>query len=117
MVNLRRWRFFWFSFQFISAHWIMSALIVLACLPPSLLEAGPTLCPKRLITGEPCLGCGMTRAVNQTLHGDFEDAYSHNKLVVLVFPLLLALAAMQIVRSLRHVFHFKKKQKAVSSFL
>ena len=57
--------------------------------PLSSLESYPSLCLFKNIAGIDCIGCGMTRAVSSLLHGDAEKAYRYNRLVVIVFPLLL----------------------------
>lgn len=52
---------------------------------------GGRLCVFRLVTGYPCPGCGMTRAVAAVLHGDFSGAFAAHPLWVLlpVFAFLL----------------------------
>lgn len=66
--------------------------LVLIAMPTSWLEVGrPSFCLIKALTGRPCPGCGMTRAVSSVLHGDFKKAWRYNKLVVPVFPLLFYL--------------------------
>lgn len=57
-------------------------------LPVGLLDDGPVLCPIRLLGGDWCWGCGITRACWHLLHGDLAGAFAQNRLVILVFPLL-----------------------------
>lgn len=46
---------------------------------------GPILpCIFNLVTGYKCPGCGMTRAINSLMHGDFISAYDYNKLILLI---------------------------------
>lgn len=61
---------------------------VFLCVPTSWFEGGPTFCLFRRILGRPCPGCGMTRALSCVLHGDLQRAFTYNRLVVVVFPLL-----------------------------
>lgn len=42
------------------------------------------LCPLHTLTGIPCPTCGMTRATNALLHGDFAGALKWNPLLTLV---------------------------------
>lgn len=44
------------------------------------------LCIFKLITGNECWNCGMTRAFLCTLHFDLESAYQFNNKVIIVFP-------------------------------
>lgn len=41
---------------------------------------------------------GITRALNHLLHGDVRAAWGFNRLVVVVFPLILGLIAVNAVR-------------------
>lgn len=56
--------------------------------PTSWFESRRPICVIRTLFGVPCPGCGMTRALSCVLHGHFKRAFQHNKLVVIVFPLL-----------------------------
>lgn len=44
----------------------------------------PFFCPFKAITGIPCPGCGMTRAVLSVARGDFDAAYHDNPFVFLL---------------------------------
>lgn len=48
-----------------------------------------TICPFKVITGIPCPGCGMTRALAAAMRGQFERAFDFHPLFPLV-PVLLA---------------------------
>lgn len=48
-----------------------------------------TGCPIKFMTGIPCPGCGMTRAVTSCLHGDFAGAFHFHPLYPIA-PLLVA---------------------------
>lgn len=57
-------------------------------LPSRWLERGPSLCLVRRVTGRPCPGCGMLRALSYLAHGDPRRAWQYNRLVIVVAPLL-----------------------------
>jgi hypothetical protein len=46
-------------------------------------------CLFRTITGLTCPGCGVTRALHQILHGNFEAAFILNPLFLVSIPFLL----------------------------
>lgn len=58
-------------------------------IPTAWIERGRPVCLIRAVTGRPCPGCGMTRAISSAAHLRFRGALRHNKLVVLVLPLLV----------------------------
>jgi len=58
-------------------------------IPVNKLNGLHTICLFKNITGHECYGCGITRAVLSVLHFDFYTAFCYNKLVVIVFPLLV----------------------------
>jgi hypothetical protein len=62
--------------------------LVLLVIPTTWLERAPSACLIRRITGRPCPGCGMTRALSSVAHGHFKQGYQHNKRVIIVAPLL-----------------------------
>jgi hypothetical protein len=78
-------------------HWFVlafvAAVILLAAVPVEVVERGPVLCMYRNILGRECLACGLTRALSCLLHGRIADAASYNRLVFVIFPLGLILAA------------------------
>ena len=57
-----------------------------------LMLVQPYRCPFLSLTGIPCPGCGMTRALCHLLQGNFRVAFSYNPLVF-VLPLYLFLIA------------------------
>ena len=73
------------------AQLLVAVLIpaLLVAVPTRLLEQGPSLCIPSALIGRPCPGCGMTRAISAALHADFGAAWAHNKLSVVVLPVLL----------------------------
>lgn len=52
-------------------------------------------CPFNMLTGLPCPGCGMTRAVNALLHGNWSQAITYHPLspAYLIIGVLLTIAA------------------------
>lgn len=62
--------------------------IILFILPKNQFDTGPTTCLYTIITGENCLGCGMTRACMRIIHFDFKGAWKFNAMSFVVFPIL-----------------------------
>ena len=48
-------------------------------------------CPIRMYLGIDCPGCGGIRGTYSLLHGDITGALSHNMLLLVIYPSLLAL--------------------------
>ena len=73
------------------------AVLAAAVAAMLLLKAG---CPIRWLTGVPCAGCGMTRALLALLHGDFAGALQlHGMVWSLPVLLLLYLYDGRIFRA------------------
>jgi hypothetical protein len=53
---------------------------------------GPDLCPLHRATGLPCPGCGVTRGLMYLSHGDWSEALGANPWVLVVWPVLAAMA-------------------------
>ncbi|HEY7348611.1 MAG TPA: DUF2752 domain-containing protein [Ktedonobacterales bacterium] len=70
----------------VSAYILLPLLLILV--PTPWLERRRSLCLFKNLTGRPCPGCGMTRAISSAAHGDFKQAFRHNKLVIIVLPIL-----------------------------
>jgi hypothetical protein len=92
---VRRWR----SGRFWRVAAILGGLAVLALVPTAWLERTPSVCLYWNVFGVHCPGCGMTRAFSALLHHDFTRALSYNKLVVLVFPVIVAVLAFDLAAS------------------
>lgn len=78
-------------------------LLLLAFLLPApggehRLAGLPSLCFFRNVTGLPCPGCGITRAVVSCAHGDLVHAIAYHPLGPLVFLTLLAVALSRLPR-------------------
>lgn len=61
----------------------------------------PSLCLFHNLTGRPCLGCGMTRALVSLAHGHFADAVTYHPLSPFVFVLLMGLTIQRAAALLR----------------
>lgn len=63
--------------------------LVLFFLPIEWLQGERSVCLIKNIFGVECWGCGITRAIVSTVQFEFTEAYRYNKLIVIVFPLLV----------------------------
>lgn len=77
----------------------LAAPLALATLPTRWIASMPTMCVIRRVTGRPCPGCGMTRALSALAHGDLRSAWRFNPRVVIVAPLLLGVWARTIFKA------------------
>jgi len=70
--------------------WIVLLLIpiYLIIAPANNFDNGPDTCISVLLFNQKCYGCGMTRACQRIIHGEFTQAWEFNKLSFIVFPLL-----------------------------
>ncbi len=58
-------------------------------------------CPVPLLTGRPCWGCGMTRALTALSHGEFALAWRGHPFSFLLWPVMTWLALGGAVPALR----------------
>lgn len=72
----------------------MAGLAVGAVLPPDWVMDGPQLCVFKLMSGMPCPGCGLTRAVVLAMHGDLTGSLYFHPLGLLFVIGALILAAV-----------------------
>lgn len=70
--------------------------IFLYFIPVDWLNKQHTICLFKNIFGIDCYGCGITRATLSALQFDFVNAYHYNKMIVVVFPLLIYVWFKQI---------------------
>ena len=94
-----------FTFLGKSGLYILLPLALIAT-PTSWIERGPSLCLIRRVFGVRCPGCGMTRAFSCVVHGKFKQAFQHNKLVVIVFPILCYVWAKSLIHEIRSLVTF-----------
>ena len=75
---------------------------MLLVLPKTVFNNGHyTICILKLITGEDCIGCGMTRACMHLIHLDFKGAAHFNKSSFVVLPILSGLLISEIIKTFR----------------
>jgi hypothetical protein len=86
-----------FSQMLITAG-ILLIPVVLYFVPLDWIKDQHSICLYKNITGNECLGCGMTRAVLSVIHFQFENAYNYNKLVIVVFPLLVYIWSKSVLK-------------------
>lgn len=72
--------------------------VILLIIPLDWVKEQHSVCLFKMVTGNECIGCGMTRAVLSVMHLKFEDALMFNKLVIIVFPLLVFIWAKTIFK-------------------
>ena len=70
---------------------------------------GIRVCLFRILSGLPCPGCGMTRALSSLLHGDGAAAFFYHPFVFAVFPALALISVhgllpAEVRRRLRQFF-------------
>jgi hypothetical protein len=63
-----------------------------ALLPASFIDAGPTICLFKLLTGRECWGCGTLRAFSCIMHLDLSKAWQQNHLILVTAPLITLLS-------------------------
>ncbi|MFR9603646.1 MAG: DUF2752 domain-containing protein [Rikenellaceae bacterium] len=74
------------------------APFVLFVIPADRIYGGETLCLYTHLLGRSCWGCGITRALYAVLHLDFAEAWSFNKMVVVIAPITIYLWAREVWR-------------------
>ena len=52
----------------------LGLLAAAALVPIGRVESGPVICPVRRLTDVPCPGCGLTRSLTRSMHGQFYEA-------------------------------------------
>jgi len=82
---------------------ILITPLVLFFIPIEWLQGRYSVCLFKNIFGTECYGCGMTRAVVSAVQLDFWEAYRYNKLIVIVFPLLIYIWTKTLIEVLRKI--------------
>jgi hypothetical protein len=75
--------------RFLEITGILLIPVIMFIVPLDWIREQHSVCLFKMFTGHECIGCGMTRAVLSVIHFRFEDAFYFNKLVIIVFPLLI----------------------------
>lgn len=66
--------------------------VILFLLPADYFDYGkPRICIYSQVTGQECMGCGMTRACMHFIHFDFKTAFYYNPMVYLIMPIIIFL--------------------------
>ncbi|MDE7152948.1 MAG: DUF2752 domain-containing protein [Muribaculaceae bacterium] len=73
-------------------------------------------CPSHLLTGYDCPGCGTQRALHALLHGDLRGFVHYNAMLVVGVPLVLAIAASNMLRRRYPRFHSAMNSNYVIGF-
>lgn len=82
---------------------------ILLLLPKTIFNnGGYTICILKLITGEDCFGCGMTRACMHLIHLDFKGAAYFNKISFVVLPILCGLLIAELYKTIKQYLALKK---------
>jgi hypothetical protein len=88
-------------------HWLplVTGVLLLAARATPLPRYGsllglPALCPLKALTGVPCPGCGMTRSLVLSAHGQWAAALWYHPLGPLVFALLILAFCAGVLRLL-----------------
>lgn len=64
--------------------------VILYSIPKDFIFQGNfPICLSKNLFGVECYGCGTSRAVFSLLYFDFSEAWGYNKLIVIIFPLLV----------------------------
>jgi len=65
------------------------------------LESKQSICLFKNLFGIECYGCGITKAVIASVQLDFIRAFTYNKLIVIVMPLIFYLWAKEIIKCVK----------------
>ena len=88
---------------FIKDIGIVITPLLLCFLPIEWLNGKHTVCLVKNIFGFECFGCGITRAIVSAIQFEFKDAYYYNKLIIIVFPLLVFVWAKTLIIILKRI--------------
>lgn len=81
------------------AGWAIAGLLAARLIPIHLVEGMRSICLFKLTLDWECPGCGMTRALFHLLHLDIPGAWQHNRLSLVVAPLLAMILLKRIALS------------------
>lgn len=100
-----------FNKNYIQWTWLILLLltpIVLWILPADFFDEGQSICLSKVLFDVECLGCGMTRAVMHMHHLEIEEAIYYNNGVVVIFPALVVVWAIWVVKAARRIGILKR---------
>lgn len=90
---------------------IITLLVVPAAfffIPEQQIFHGAPLCLSVRLFNHTCWGCGMTRALWLSIHGDFMTAFTYNWRIVVVVPIFIGAwikIMFRMITELRNSFH------------
>ncbi len=91
--------------KFYSILIILSLItITLLILPADFFDSGSSICLSVVLFDKQCYACGLTRAVQHFIHGEFATAYMYNKLVVIVLPLIIGLIGYELYKMYKKIY-------------
>ena len=88
-----------FLYLKISGYFLIPIFLFL--LPSDFFDNGRDLCLSKILLGETCPACGITRASMRIIHFEFKEALQFNSLVVIVFPLLALIWVYWFIKDLK----------------
>lgn len=78
-----------------------ACFLFLLIAPVGFLNSIPSVCLFKGVFGKSCFGCGITRAISAMVKFHLKEAMGYNKLVVLVFPLLVVIVVRDIFLNIK----------------
>ncbi|MBN2755418.1 MAG: DUF2752 domain-containing protein [Candidatus Goldbacteria bacterium] len=66
--------------------------------PHDIMFNGKSICLYKNLFGFECPGCGLTRAAWLLVHLKFYDAFAMNKLIIIVFPMIIFIYGRWMVK-------------------
>ncbi|MCM8830178.1 MAG: DUF2752 domain-containing protein [Candidatus Omnitrophica bacterium] len=96
-------------FKFIILYMFLP--VTLFFIPPTSFKNLPSICLYKTIFRIECPGCGITRAVLSLLHFRFYDALNYNRLVVVVFPVLVYIFLKQALFEIMKLLNFRRNRQ------
>ena len=76
-------------FHLVYSLCIVITPFILIFLPINYFDSGESICLSKRIFDVSCYACGLTRSLQHFIHLDFKVAYEFNKLIIVIFPLLV----------------------------
>lgn len=85
---------------------------ILLLLPKTVFNNGQyTICILKMVTGNDCFGCGLTRACMHLIHLDIESAAHFNKISFVVLPILCLLLIKEILSTFKAYQKLKQSER------